>query len=81
MKTGRPRKTYALYKGDEIIAEGTVNEIAEELNSKPKSILFYNTPSYKNRCKVRERKYEKTYFLVEVVDEDWTDKNFIESDI
>ncbi len=68
MNPGRPRKTYVLYKGDDQIAEGTAYEIAEELGRPSKSIQFYGTPSYKK--KNPNRKYEKTYFLMEVVDED-----------
>lgn len=61
---GRPQKEYALYKGDEFIMIGTAKEIAKERNVKEKSIQFYVTPTYKSRYK--NRKYEKTYFLVEV---------------
>ena len=68
MNPGRPRKTYVLYKGDDQIAEGTVYEMSEKLGILPKSIQFYGTPSYKK--KNPNRKYEKTYFLMEVVDED-----------
>lgn len=64
---GRPQKEYALYKGDEFIMIGTAEEIAKERHVHPKSIQFYATPTYKSRYK--NRKYEKTYFLVEVDNE------------
>lgn len=64
---GRPQKEYALYKGDEFIMIGTAEEIAKERHTLPKSIQFYATPTYKSRYK--KRKYEKTYFLVEVDNE------------
>lgn len=67
--TGRPRKNYCLYKGDEFIAEGDLHKISEITGKKVKTLLIYNTPTYINRCKKRERKYENTYFLVEIVDE------------
>lgn len=44
-------KEYALYKGEEIIATGTIKEIAKELNIKEKSVHFYGTKSYQKRCK------------------------------
>lgn len=40
---------YALYKGDEFIVDGTIKEIAKELNVKPSTIEFYKTPTYKKR--------------------------------
>ncbi|MBQ1793681.1 MAG: hypothetical protein II006_03405 [Peptostreptococcaceae bacterium] len=64
---GRPQKEYALYKGDQFIMIGTAKEIAKERNVCEKSIQFYATPTYKSRYK--NRKYEKTYFLVEVDNE------------
>ena len=63
---GRKQKEYALYQGDEFITMGTAKEIAKERNTNVKQVLRYNTPTYKNNCKKRERKYEKTYFLVDV---------------
>lgn len=44
-------REYALYKGDECLAIGTIKEIAEKMNVKPKTISFYKTPVYKRRCK------------------------------
>jgi len=42
-------KEYALYKGEEIIATGTVKEIAEKLNIKPDTVRFYGYPAYAKR--------------------------------
>ena len=42
-------KEYAVYKGEEILAIGTLQEIAEELKVKVKSIKFYGTESYTKR--------------------------------
>lgn len=64
---GRPQKEYALYKGDDLIAIGTAKQIAKDRHVHPKSIQFYNTNSYKKRC--TKRPYKKTYFLVEVDNE------------
>lgn len=42
-------KEYVLYKGDEILAIGTLKEIAEKMKVKVKTIGFYLTPTYQNR--------------------------------
>lgn len=42
-------KEFALYKGEEIIAEGTIQEIADQLQVKVETVKFYNTPAYKKR--------------------------------
>lgn len=44
-------KFYALYKGDEIIAIGTLKELAKLLNVAPRTIYFYSTPTYRKRNK------------------------------
>ena len=48
---GRKRIEYALYKGDEFIELGTVYEIAKKLKVNPKTIQYYNTPTYKKKVK------------------------------
>lgn len=42
-------KTYALYKGEGLLASGTINEIANELNIKPATIKFYGCSAYRER--------------------------------
>lgn len=42
-------KTYALYKGDELLGVGTKKELAELLNIKIETLSFYYTPAYKKR--------------------------------
>lgn len=42
-------KEYALYKGETLLAIGTAKEIADEMNVKKETILFYNKPAYKKR--------------------------------
>lgn len=44
-------KEYALYKGEECLAIGTIREIAEKMKVKVRTITFYKTPTYKKRCK------------------------------
>lgn len=43
-------KEYALYKGEECLAIGTIQEIAEQMNVKYRTIYFYTMPTYKKRC-------------------------------
>jgi len=40
---------YAIYKGDEMLAMGTLQECAAKLNIKPESIMYYKTPTYQKR--------------------------------
>lgn len=42
-------KEYALYKGEECLAIGTIKEIAEHMKVKPETIKFYMRPTYKKR--------------------------------
>lgn len=42
---------YAFYKGDELVIIGTVDEIAEKLNIKTRSVRWYSTPSARKRSK------------------------------
>lgn len=44
-------KIYALYKGEELIATGTMLQIAYKLGVKYRTIQFYSTPTYKKRRK------------------------------
>lgn len=41
------KKTYALYKGEECLAIGTIDEIAKQQNVKWKTIMFYHSPASK----------------------------------
>ena len=40
---------YALYKGDDLLAFGSIKEIADQLKLKENTLLFYKTPSYIKR--------------------------------
>lgn len=48
----KPRtvKDYAIYRGDDLLMVGSVNEIADYLGIKPKSVYFLSYPSYHKRC-------------------------------
>ena len=47
----KTKKEYALYKGDNFIAMGTIKEISEILNKSFRTIYYYTTLQYKLRCK------------------------------
>lgn len=51
-------KEYALYKGEEILAIGTIKEIAEKMGVKKRTIKFYLTPTYRKRIKGSEKRRE-----------------------
>ncbi|GAB0167472.1 LuxR C-terminal-related transcriptional regulator [Lysinibacillus sp. CTST325] len=42
---------YALFKGEQMVAVGTVEEIAEERGVKPGTIKFYMSRVYQRRAK------------------------------
>lgn len=42
---------YAVYKKEDTIALGTIEECAKTLNIKPESVAYYGTPTYKKRTK------------------------------
>lgn len=49
-------REYALYQGEELIIIGTIDEIANMINVKRGTVLFYGTPSYKKRTSERGRR-------------------------
>ena len=51
MGKGRPSETYALYKGEEVIAIGTKKEISIKTGLKEKTLSFYRSPAYQKRSK------------------------------
>ena len=48
---GRKKQEYALYKGDEFIDLGTIEEIAKRLKVAPKTVRYFSTPAYKRKGK------------------------------
>lgn len=42
---------YALYKRDEFLCVGTVQEIARMRGITVRAVRYYRTPSYQRRCK------------------------------
>lgn len=49
---------YALYKGEELIAMGTMLQITFKTGVKLRTIQFYKTPTYKKRCKNSKNRRE-----------------------
>lgn len=45
-------KIYALYKGENLIADGTIQEIHERTGKKVDTLLFMTCPVYKNALKM-----------------------------
>ena len=41
--------TYAMYKGDSLLAVGTIDEIAEKLGARVEAVKFIGTPHYEGR--------------------------------
>ena len=41
---------YAMYKGDELLAVGTIDEIAEKLGASTKAVRFMGSPHYEGRA-------------------------------
>lgn len=46
-----PKKEFALYKGDELLAIGTAEEIADKTHVSKQTILFYGYQYYRKRTK------------------------------
>lgn len=44
-------KIYALYKGEQLLATGTMLQISYKMGVKLRTIQFYKTPTYKKRRK------------------------------
>ena len=50
------RYEYALYKGDELLAIGTVKEIADQIGVTKKTAFHYGTPTYQKRTSDNARR-------------------------
>ena len=49
-------ETYAMYKGDELLVVGTLEEIAEHQNMTIGNVRFMTYPSYHKRSATRDRR-------------------------
>ena len=68
MKRGRKpdEGVYALYKGDEFLDLGTLEELAIRFNMKRKSMQWLKTPSAQNRVS----SYDERHILIKVDDDE-----------
>lgn len=51
-------KIYAMYKGEQCLAIGTIIQLSKELGVSIQTIRFYLTPSYKKRVKKGKNRRE-----------------------
>lgn len=59
-------KDYALYRGEELVMVGTLDEISQKQGIKKKLLQFYKTPSYRARITDESNRI----VVVEVEDDD-----------
>lgn len=64
----KKEKIYALYKGDDYLAEGTVKELAKKYNLSSKSLMCTKCPSRIIR-QSKQKKPSKAYMLVDLEEE------------
>ena len=62
-------RVYALYKGDEFIDLGTIEEIAGRVGIKKRTLYFYRSIGYRRRCEKLNTPYSNTYYIIEVEDD------------
>lgn len=61
------KKYYALYKGDKLLADGTVKEIADKMGITTKTLSLYASPAYTRRaCEEKGRRLVYLYQTREV---------------
>ena len=58
------KKVDAIYKGDKFIDLGTMDELANKLNVKKRTIQFYAAPTY------AKRNHKNNYVVIKVEDVD-----------
>ncbi|WP_294167011.1 hypothetical protein [uncultured Clostridium sp.] len=63
------KKEYALYKGENLLSIGTIEEIAEEVGSKVENVKYYATNAYKRKIAKRKNGINHRV-LVELESED-----------
>ena len=61
---------YALYKGEDILSMGTIEEIAEELQVQKQTISYYGTQAYQNRLKRRKALNGNVRILVSLAEDE-----------
>lgn len=64
---------YALYKGEEILSIGTIDEIAREMNVQYRTIKYYTTGAYKR--KLAKRKKPKNFKMLVLLEDEGEENN------
>ncbi|MFS8631298.1 MAG: hypothetical protein LOD92_09120 [Bacillales bacterium] len=59
---------YAMYKGDELLCIGTLDEIAQERGIKKQTAYYYTTNAYKR--KLEKRKAKNAIVMVKLEDDE-----------
>ena len=49
-------KTFAVYKGEELLTSGTTKECAERLNVKVETVYYYKSRTYQNKGSGKNRR-------------------------
>lgn len=65
----RDNHVYAFYKGEEILSIGTKKELAEALEVDIKTITYYVSKAYKDRCKKIASKNKNHIEVVDLGDD------------
>jgi hypothetical protein len=58
-------KIYALYKGEDFLAVGTLDEIADELNIKKSTLHHYKSPAYLEIVEMSDNNNWRVLHLIE----------------
>lgn len=65
----RDQRDYALYKGEEIMCIGTIDEIAKAQGIDRQTVKFYKTPGYLKRVEKRKTS-NSSMLLIEIVEDE-----------
>ncbi|HJE15233.1 MAG TPA: hypothetical protein K8W17_04065 [Lapidilactobacillus dextrinicus] len=60
----RRKRIYAIYRGEQNLADGTRDELAAKFNVKPKTISFWACPSYLKRLEKPGHNPDKSLIVV-----------------
>ncbi|MCM3324785.1 hypothetical protein [Cytobacillus kochii] len=53
----------AMYKGDEFLSTGTIQEIAKQRKVRPETIRYYLTPAYANKLAKRKLSWNPIHVI------------------
>lgn len=62
---------YAMYKGDELLAIGTRDEICKQMGIAVKTFQYYRTNAYKKRLKQRKQRGIGYRTIIKLEDDDY----------